>query len=238
MGNARRAQKFDNEYKARRLLRQREPDQWIITPQTVNANYLPWRNEMLLPAAILQPPLFDPAAEDAVNYGGIGAIIGHEVGHAFDQRGRRFDGLGTPKDWWTRDDEVAFDKRARLLIDQYSGYMAMPGEPVNGAATLGENIGDIGGLAVAVRAYRLSLNGRPSPTIDGFTGEQRLFLRWAQLWRTQIRAEYVRQMNMINQHAPPQIRANGAVVNVEEFYEAFGIRPGDKLLPRPFQERV
>lgn len=233
MGNARRAQAFENEYKTRRLLRTREPEQWIITPQTVNANYLPWRNEMVLPAAILQPPLFDPDAEDAVNYGGIGAIVGHEIGHAFDQRGRRFDRFGAPKDWWTREDELAFDKRARVLVEQYNGYMAMPGEAVNGAATIGENVGDIGGLAVTVRAYRLSLGGRPSPTIDGFSGEQRLFLRWAQLWRTQTRAEYVRQLNMINQHAPPQIRANGAVVNLEEFYTAFGVRPGDKLYLDP-----
>ena len=236
-GNARRAQAFDNAYKAMRLMRRREPDQWIITPQTVNANYLPWRNEMLLPAAILQPPLFDAAAEDAVNYGGIGAIVGHEIGHAFDQRGRRFDGNGFARDWWTREDETAFEKRARLLVDQYNGYMAMPGERVNGAATIGENIGDVGGLAVAVRAYRLSLGGRPSPIIDGFTGEQRLFLRWAQLWRTQTRAEYVRQMNMINHHAPAQIRANGAVVNVEEFYAAFAVRPGDKLYLDP-EKRV
>lgn len=233
LGNVRRAQKFDNEYKARRLLREREPDQWLITPQTVNANYLPWRNEMLLPAAILQPPIFDPSAEDAVNYGGIGAIIGHEVGHAFDQRGRRFDGMGLARDWWTRDDELAFETRARGLVQQFNGYMALPGEPVNGTATLGENIGDLGGLAVAVRAYRLSLNGRTSPVIDGFTGEQRLFLRWAQLWRTLTRDEYLRQMNMINQHAPPQFRANGAVVNLEEFYSAFGVQPGDKLYLDP-----
>ena len=233
LGNVRRAQKFDNEYKARRLLREREPDQWLITPQTVNANYLPWRNEMLLPAAILQPPVFDPSAEDAVNYGGIGAIIGHEVGHAFDQRGRRFDGMGLARDWWTRDDELAFEARARGLVQQFNGYMALPGEPVNGTATLGENIGDLGGLAVAVRAYRLSLNGRTSPVIDGFTGEQRLFLRWAQLWRTLTRDEYLRQMNMINQHAPPQFRANGAVVNLEEFYSAFGVQPGDKLYLDP-----
>ena len=232
-GNARRAQKFDNEYKAMRLMRRREPDQWLITPQTVNANYLPWRNEMVLPAAILQPPLFDPEAEDAVNYGGIGAIVGHEVGHAFDQRGRRFDGLGFAKDWWTPEDEVAFEQRARLLVEQYSRYTVFPGEHVNGAATIGENIGDVGGLAVAVRAYRLSLKGQPSPTLDGFTGEQRLFLRWAQLWRTQTRAEFVRQMHLINQHAPPQFRANGAVVNVEAFYSAFGVRPGDKLYVEP-----
>jgi predicted metalloendopeptidase len=232
-GNARRAQNFDNEYKAMRLARRREPDQWLITPQTVNANYLPWRNEMTLPAAILQPPLFDADAEDAVNYGGIGAIVGHEIGHAFDQRGRKFDGEGFARDWWTADDEAAFEKRAVALVNQYNRYHAMPGQPVNGLATIGENIGDVGGLAVAVRAYRLALDGKPSPVIDGFTGEQRLFVRWAQLWRTLTREEYVRQMVLVNQHAPPQVRANGAVVNVEAFYNAFGVRPGDKLYLDP-----
>lgn len=233
LGNVQRAQKFDNDYRMMRLTRRTEPEQWLITPQTVNATYMPWRNEMLLPAAILQPPLFDPDAENAVNYGGIGALIGHEIGHAFDQRGRRFDGSGNARDWWSPGDEEEFQRRALGLVQQFNGYTVLPGTPVNGVATLGENIGDLGGLAVAVRAYRISLGDRTAPVIDGFTGEQRLFLRWAQVWRTLIRDEYLRQTLLLDQHAPPRYRANGAVVNLDAFHAAFNVQPGDKLYLDP-----
>jgi predicted metalloendopeptidase len=233
LGNVQRGQKLENDYRMVRLVRRNEPRQWVITPQTVNATYLPWRNEMILPAAMLQPPLFDPEAEDAVNYGGIGTIIGHEIGHAFDQRGRRFDPGGSARDWWTPRDEEEFQRRARVLVAQYNRYIAAPGVRVNGEATLIENIGDLGGLAMALRAYRLSLRGAEPPVIDGFTGEQRLLIRWAQLWRTRTRDEYVRQSALIQHHAPPQYRANGAAVNVDAFYTAFTVRPGDKLFLPP-----
>ena len=237
LGNVQRAQKFENDYRIMRLMRPHEPRQWLITPQTVNASYLPWRNEMILPAAILQPPLFDPDADDAMNYGGIGAIIGHEIGHAFDHRGRQFDATGRPRDWWQRGDEVRFAARAGLLVEQFNGYSVGPGLRVNGEATLSENLGDLGGLAVAMRAYRLSLRGSPSPVIDGFTGEQRLLIRWAQLWRTRSREEYVRQSVLVDRHAPPKYRANGAAVHLDAFYAAFDVKPGDQLY-RPPDKRV
>ena len=235
LGNVQRAQKFENDYRIMRLRRRFEPRQWLMPPQTVNAYYTPSRNEIILPAAMLQPPLFDPAADDAVNYGGIGAIIGHEIGHAFDQRGRRFDAFGRVRDWWTAGDEEQFQHRARRLVAQFNAYEPLPGQFVNGELTLGENIGDLGGLAVAVRAYRLSLRRKPAPTIDGFSGEQRLFLRWAQIWREKIREEYLRQTLFLNQHAPPKYRAHGAVVNIDAFQDAFGLKPGDKLYREPAQ---
>ena len=235
LGNVQRAQKFENDYRIMRLRRRFEPRQWLMPPQTVNAYYTPSRNEIILPAAMLQPPLFDPMADDAVNYGGIGAIIGHEIGHAFDQRGRLFDAFGRVRDWWTASDEEQFQHRARRLVAQFNAYEPLPGQFVNGELTLGENIGDLGGLAVAVRAYRLSLRGKPSATIDGFSGEQRLFLRWAQIWREKIREEYLRQTLFLNQHAPPKYRAHGAVVNVDAFQDAFGLKPGDKLYREPAQ---
>ena len=237
LGNVQRAQKFENDYRIMRLRRRFEPRQWLMPPQTVNAYYTPSRNEIILPAAMLQPPLFDPMADDAVNYGGIGAIIGHEIGHAFDQRGRLFDAFGRVRDWWTASDEEQFQHRARRLVAQFNAYEPLPGQFVNGELTLGENIGDLGGLAVAVRAYRLSLRGKPSATIDGFSGEQRLFLRWAQIWREKIREEYLRQTLFLNQHAPPKYRAHGAVVNLDAFQNAFGLKPGDQLYREP-AERV
>lgn len=233
LGNAQRAHTFENEYRLLRLRRRSEPRQWLMPPQTVNAYYTPSRNEIILPAAMLQPPLFDAEAEDAVNYGGIGAIIGHEIGHAFDERGRQFDAFGRAEDWWTPQDEAAFQQRARKIVEQFNGYSPLPGRFVNGELTLGENIGDLGGLAVAVRAYRLSLKGKPSPVIDGFTGEQRLFLRWAQIWREKIREEYLQQTLFLNHHAPPRFRAHGAVVNLDAFHEAFNVQPGDALYRDP-----
>jgi predicted metalloendopeptidase len=233
LGNAQRAWQFENRYQMGRLRRPVEPSQWLMTPQTVNAYYTPSRNEIILPAAMLQPPLFDPAAEDAVNYGGIGALIGHEISHAFDQRGRRFDAFGRAKDWWTPKDEEQFQQRARRLVEQFNAYAPLPGRHVNGELTLVENVGDLSGLAVAIRAYRSSLAGKPGPTLDGFTAEQRLLLRWAQVWRGKTREEYVRQTLFLEQHAPPQYRAHGPLVNLEAFYEGFGVQPGDKLYLDP-----
>lgn len=233
MGNVERAQKFENAYQARRLAQQTEPEHWFVTPQTVNATYLPWRNEVILPAAILQPPLFDPDAEEAVNYGALGAVVGHEIGHAFDQQGRRYDGSGAAVDWWTPADDQSFLQRAQLLVDQFSGYSTGTNERLNGQVTLAENIGDLAGLAVAVRAYRISLQKKDPPVIDGFTGDQRLFVRWAQLWRTLVRDEYLRQTLLTNHHSPAEHRANGAAVNLDAFHSAFGVQPGDRLFLEP-----
>jgi putative endopeptidase len=233
LGNVQRAQQFENAYQMVRLQRRTEPRQWLITPQTVNAYYTPSRNEIILPAAMLQPPLFDPAAEDAVNYGGIGAMIAHEITHAFDQRGRRFDAFGRPADWWTPQDEAGFQRKARDLVAQFSAYAPLPGQHVDGSLTLTENLADVAGLAIAMRAYQRSLRGQPSPVIDGFTGEQRLLLRWAQVWRERSRPEYLKQTLATSPHAPPAVRAHGALVNLTEFHDAFGVKPGDTLYREP-----
>lgn len=233
LGNAQRAFEFDNAYNMRLLRRRTVADRWAMPPQTVNAYYVPARNGIVLPAAVLQPPLFDPEADDAVNYGGIGAIIGHEISHAFDERGRRFDAYGQAADWWTPRDEQQFQQRARMLVEQFNAYSPIPGRFVNGELTLGENIGDLAGLAVSVRAYRLSLQGKSSPVIDGLTGEQRLFVRWAQIWRSKTREAYLPQTLFIDRHAPPEYRAHGAVVNLDAFHAAFNVQPGDKLYKDP-----
>jgi predicted metalloendopeptidase len=204
-----------------------------MTPQTVNAYYNPVLNEIVVPAAMLQPPLFDAGADDAANYGAIGAIVGHELAHGFDDRGRQFDGRGMPANWWTLADGEAFAARARVLVDQFDAYSPMAGVHVNGALTLHENIGDVAGLEVAWRAYKLSLNGRPSPVIDGFTGEQRFFLSWAQAWKGCIRDEYLLQTLRSTPHAPPEYRANGPASNLGGFYDAFGVRPGDRMYREP-----
>jgi putative endopeptidase len=232
IGNVERGQQFENRFRMNRL---RRPSRgyWTVTPQTVNAFYLPALNEITLPAAILQPPLFEPDAEDAVNYGAIGALIGHEIGHAFDLRGRQFNASGRMLDWWTARDVEQFAARAQLLVDQFGAFPALAGRRVNGQMTLSENVGDLGGLAVAVRAYRRSLDGKASPVIDGFTGEQRLMIGWAQMWRSQMREDFVRQTLLLSQHAPPQYRAHGAVMNLEAFYRAFDVRPGDRLYLDP-----
>jgi putative endopeptidase len=233
LGNVQRAQAFANAYQMARLRRSQEPRQWLMPPQTVNAYYTPSRNEIILPAAMLQPPLYDPAVEDAANYGAIGAMIGHEISHAFDTRGRRFDAYGRIADWWTLADEREFQARARLLIEQFNQYSPFPGHAVSGQLTLGENFADLAGLAVAVRAYRLSLDGRPSPEIDGFSGEQRLFIKWAQTWRERVRDEYLKQTLLFSPHAPSQYRTHGAATNLDAFHEAFAVGPGDRLYRDP-----
>lgn len=233
LGNIQRAKQFENEVRMARLAQPAAHEEWPITPQTVNASYNPASNEIVLPAAILQPPLFDVDAEDAVNYGAIGAVIGHEIGHGFDPRGRRFDGRGAPRDWWQARDEQAFQKRARALVEQFGAMSPLDGLRVDGRLTLGENIGDLGGLEIAYQAYSISLAGRPAPVLDGFTGAQRFFMSWARTWRSKARDEYLRQWLLSIPHAPPKCRANGAVSNVAGFYEAFGVKPGDRLYREP-----
>jgi len=211
--------------------------EWGMTPQTVNAYYNPSNNEIVFPAAILQPPFFNPRADDAVNYGGIVAVIGHEVSHAFDDQGRKSDGAGNLRDWWTAEDAAAFQQRTDMLGAQYDAYSPLEGMHVNGRLTMGENIGDLSGLAVAYRAYRASLHGREAPVIAGFTGDQRFFMGWAQVWRTLFRDEALRNQLLTNPHSPGYYRANGPLVNNEAFYRAFGVKEGDKMY-RPADQRV
>jgi putative endopeptidase len=211
-------------------------DEWFMTPQTVNAYYNPGMNEIVFPAAILQPPFFDADADDAANYGGIGAVIGHEIGHGFDDQGAKYDGDGNLVDWWTDEDRAEFGTRTKALIEQYDGYVPRSlrnGHHVNGAFTVGENIGDLGGLSIALLAYQLSLGGEPAPVIDGLTGEQRVFFGWAQVWRTKSRdAEAIRRL-AIDPHSPPEFRCNGVVRNLDAFYEAFDVDESDDLYLDP-----
>ncbi|OBG40129.1 M13 family metallopeptidase [Mycobacterium sp. E3198] len=211
-------------------------DEWFMTPQTVNAYYNPGMNEIVFPAAILQPPFFDAEADDAANYGGIGSVIGHEIGHGFDDQGAKYDGDGNLIDWWTDDDRVEFGARTKALIEQYDAYTprALDGAyHVNGAFTVGENIGDLGGLSIALLAYQLSLNGAPAPVIDGLTGVQRVFYGWAQVWRTKSRdAEAIRRL-AVDPHSPPEFRCNGVVRNMDAFYDAFDVTEGDALYLDP-----
>lgn len=214
-------------------------DEWFMTPQTVNAYYNPSMNEIVFPAAILQPPFFDADADDAANYGGIGAVIGHEIGHGFDDQGAKYDGDGNLVDWWTDQDRTEFGARTKKLIEQYDEYVPRQleghqGSPhVQGAFTVGENIGDLGGLSIALLAYRLSLKGKEAPVIDGLTGEQRVFFGWAQVWRTKSRdAEAIRRL-AIDPHSPPEFRCNGVIRNMDAFYEAFDVTEDDELYLAP-----
>jgi putative endopeptidase len=232
-GNVQRARQFDGEYKLRRLTLPDARGEWLMTPQTVNAYYNPILHEVVVPAAMLQPPLFDAGADDAANYGAIGAIVGHEIAHGFDDRGRRLDGTGTALNWWTPGDEQAFSAKAQALVEQFNGYRPVDGTRVNGLLTLRENIGDLSGLSVAWRAYKMSLGGRTSPVIDGFTGEQRFFLSWAQAWKGHIRDEYLRQTLLSMPHAPPEYRANGPAIHLQGFHEAFATKPGDRMYREP-----
>lgn len=208
-------------------------NEWHMTPQTINAYYNPTMNEIVFPAAILQPPFFNLSADDAVNYGGIGAVIGHEISHGFDDKGSKFDGDGNLRNWWTEEDRTEFEKRARGLIDQYAQYEPIEGMKINGELTLGENIGDLGGLSVAYAAYRLSLGGKEAPVIDGLTGDQRFFLGWAQIWRRLYRDAEMRKRLLTDPHSPSRYRVNGIVRNMDAFYDAFDIAPSDKLYLAP-----
>ena len=239
MANIAAVTKFNQEYEYAKLGAPVDKGEWLMTPQTVNAYYNPGMNEIVFPAAILQPPFFDMAADDAANYGGIGAVIGHEIGHGFDDQGSRYDGDGNLNNWWTDFDRSEFEKRADQIISQYDQLSPLetPDIKVNGALTIGENIGDIGGLAIAFKAYQLSLAGKVAPVIDGFTGEQRFFLGWAQCWRQKMRPEEIRRRVATDPHSPDEFRCNQVVRNLDEFYAAFNIQEAD-LLYLPKAERV
>jgi len=211
--------------------------EWGMTPQTVNAYYMPPLNEIVFPAGILQPPFFDLEADEAVNYGAIGAVIGHEIGHGFDDTGSTFDGDGVMRNWWTDEDRAAFDARTGVLVEQYNAYQPFDDLSVNGEFTLGENIGDLGGISIGLLAYQMSLNGEEPPVIDGFTGVQRVFLGFGQVWRGKYRDEALRLQIETNPHSPSRYRANGSVRNVPEFYEAFNVTEEDALYLAP-EDRV
>ena len=211
--------------------------EWGMTPQTVNAYYNPTLNEIVFPAAILQPPFFNLEADDAVNYGAIGAVIGHEIGHGFDDAGSTFDGDGVLRNWWTDEDRAEFEKRTGKLVDQYAEFKPFEDLNVNGEFTLGENIGDLGGISIGLLAYQMSLDGEEAPVIDGYTGEQRVFLGYAQIWRGKYRDEELRRRIATDPHSPVKYRTNGAVRNVPEFYAAFDVQE-DNALYLPPEERV
>lgn len=211
--------------------------EWGMTPQTVNAYYNPPANEIVFPAAILQPPFFDLNADDAVNYGGIGAVIGHEIGHGFDDSGSTFDGDGVLRNWWSEADLAEFKNRTGALVDQYNQFEALPDVFVNGEFTLGENIGDLGGISIGLKAYQMSLEGKEAPVLDGFTGVQRVFIGFGQVWASKYRDEALRSQIDTDPHSPAKFRANGAVRNVPEWYEAFNVTPEDALYLAP-EDRV
>ena len=212
-------------------------DEWFMPPQMVNAYYNPEMNEIVFPAAILQPPFFTMSADDAVNYGAIGAVIGHEISHGFDDKGSQYDGEGNLRNWWTDADLEAFEARTKALTDQYAAYEPIAGHNLNGELTLGENIADVSGLAVALRAYRHSLGGTEAPVIDGMTGEQRFFAGWAQVWRAKTREQEEIRRIAIDPHSPPEYRVLGVLVNNDDFVAAFDVKPGDGMWREP-AERV
>lgn len=239
IGNARRASVFETDRMLNKLGKPVDRTEWGMTPQTVNAYYNSGFNEIVFPAAILQPPFFGLDADDAYNYGGIGAVIGHEIGHGFDDQGSKSDGDGNLVNWWTDADRKEFDARAKALIEQYNGFSPaqMPGQHVNGALTIGENIGDLGGLTIAYKAYKMSLKGKEAPVVDGFTGDQRFFIGWAKIWRSKYRDAELSRRLATDPHSPAEFRCNGVVRNLEEFYKAFDVKEGDPLYLPP-EKRV
>ena len=233
LGNAMRRDVFQYNDAISRLGKPVDRTRWGMTPQTVNAYYNPSNNEIVFPAAILQPPFFNVDADDAVNYGAIGAVIGHEVGHGFDDQGRKSDGFGNLRDWWTADDAKAFEARTTRLGAQYAAINPIDDLHINPVMTMGENIGDLSGLAQAYRAYRISLNGKEAPVINGFTGDQRFFIGFAQVWRTKFRDEALRQRILTDPHSPSMYRAFVPLINNDAFDAAFGVKPGDKMYVAP-----
>ncbi len=237
VGNVRRAAAFEQARNLGKLGKPVDRQEWGMTPQTVNAYYNASMNEIVFPAAILQPPFFDMNVDDALNYGAIGAVIGHEIGHGFDDQGSKFDGDGNMNNWWTDPDRKEFEARAKKLIDQYSSYepKQLPGQKVNGALTIGENIGDLGGLSIAYKAYRRSLKGKDPAVIDGLSGDQRFFTGWGLAWRGKSRDAQMARQIATDSHSPAEFRCNGVLRNLSEFYAAFGVKEGDKLWLAPEQ---
>jgi predicted metalloendopeptidase len=237
VGNVRRAAEFNYDYQLNKLGKPIDREEWGMTPQTVNAYYDPEKNEIVFPAAILQQPFFDADADDAVNYGGIGAVIGHEISHGFDDQGAQYDGDGNLRDWWTKADHKNFAAKTRMLVRQYNAFSPIKGYHVNGELTLGENIADNSGIAIAYKAYQIALAGQPAPVIDGLTGDQRFYMGFAQVWRSKIRDGQAIVYLKTDPHSPDRFRANGTVRNQPGFYTAFGVKPGDKMYLSP-KDRV
>jgi putative endopeptidase len=232
VGNAERATKFEWDYDANRIGKPVDKLEWGMTPQTVNAYYTPVKNEIVFPAAILQPPFFDPNADPAINYGGIGAVIGHELSHHFDDQGAKYDSKGELIDWWTPGDSKAFHARLDKLEQQFNSYEPLPGMHVNGKLTMGENVADLAGLTVAHDAYIASLNGKEPPALDGTTGDQRFYLAWAQVWRRNYREPNLRQRLLTDPHSPSEQRVS-TVRNLDPWYPAFNVQAGQKLYLAP-----
>ncbi|MGA0605607.1 M13 family metallopeptidase [Phenylobacterium sp. VNQ135] len=234
-GNVERASAFEWARQVNRLDKPVDRDEWEMTPPTINAYYSSTKNEIVFPAAILQPPFFDPEGDPAINYGGIGGVIGHEISHGFDDQGRKSDGDGRLADWWTAEDAAKFQAQAAKLGKQYEATEILPGARINGDLTMGENIADLAGLLLALDAYHLSLKGKPAPTINGLSGDQRVFLGWAQVWRAKYRDDFMKQILVSDPHAPPQARVEVPMKNIDAFYEAFGVKPGQAMYVPPEQ---
>ncbi|MEQ1824404.1 MAG: M13 family metallopeptidase [Pirellula sp.] len=228
---------FDHAYQVGKLGKPINRDEWFMPPQTVNAYYNPTMNEIVFPAAILQPPFFNLQADDAVNYGAIGAVIGHEISHGFDDSGAKYDGKGNLRDWWTERDKTEFEARSAQLVAQYDAYSPLPNATVNGKFTLGENIGDLGGMSVAYTAYKISLGQKTAPVLDSYTGDQRFFIGWAQVWKRKYRDQEMLKRLMTDPHSPSQFRCNGIVSNIDPFYEVFSVKPNSKMFISP-EKRV
>jgi endothelin-converting enzyme/putative endopeptidase len=221
--------RFEHQYAIQKLGKPIDRSEWLMPPQMVNAYFNPQMNEIVFPAAILQPPFFNLEAEDAVNYGGIGAVIGHEISHGFDDQGSKYDGHGNLQNWWTAEDRQEFERRSQQLVKQYAAYRPFADMQVNGELTLGENIGDLGGLNAAYTAYHLALQGKEAPVLDGFTGDQRFFIGWAQVWLLKYREAELRKRLLTDPHSPAKYRTNGIVSNIDAFYQAFPIPTGSPM---------
>jgi putative endopeptidase len=235
-GNVERAAAHDWTFRTSRINSPVDKDEWIMTPQTNDA-YNGSLNDIVFPAGILTPPVFNPDADPAINYGAVGGVIGHELTHGFDDQGRKYDSTGALRDWWTKDDAKVFEARAAMLGKQYSSYEPLPGAKVNGDLTMGENIADLGGLTMALDAYHASLKGKPAPVLNGLTGDQRVFLGWAQAWRGRLRDDALRRQVVSDPHSPRPYRVNGPARNIDAWYSAFGVKEGEALYLKP-EDRV